>query len=192
MGCNTLKKVANEINHMTTVETDPAEAAGLNIKDYTDASLKFLGTFEFDAPPKDIWPMITEGSNIAKWFPIIYAGKHARGTAKTEESCEVGSKRMCKTIGMGTLDETFLYFDRLKVSAYSLKNPIMPVKDHAAVMHLEEFEPGKTRMTWAHYFNYRGLLQRHFFPFMMTMFMNMGIKKLARTVGGKGGRVRAV
>ncbi len=178
-------------NGARTVEADPAAAAGLNIQDFTDAPLKFLGTYEFNVPPSELWPMVTDASNIATWFPIISGGKHAQGTATTEQACDIGSKRMCKTIGMGTLDETFLYSDPPRVSVYNVKNFIMPVKDHAAVMHLEEFAPGKTRMTWAHYANYRGLVMRHIFPSMMTVFMNMGIKKLASMVGGKGGRTRA-
>ncbi|MDJ0922844.1 MAG: SRPBCC family protein [Henriciella sp.] len=167
---------------------DAAAKAGLDITTFTSAPVKFSGTYRFDVPPAELWPMVTQAGNIAKWFPIISGGRHEDGTADSHASCDVGSKRVCKTIGMGTLDETFLHSDPPTTSVYTVKNFMMPIKNHAAIMHLREFEPGKTELTWSQYFDYKGLVMRHMFPSMMGLFMNMGIKKLASLVGGEGGK----
>ncbi|MDJ0978560.1 MAG: SRPBCC family protein [Erythrobacter sp.] len=167
------------------VPNNPALRPGIDIAEFTSAPLRFHGVYEFDVPPGELWPMVTNASNIAKWFPNIRGGHHSQTPDGAVASCDVGSKRMCQTIGMGTLDEAFLHSDPPRLSVYTIKNAMMPIENHVAIMHLVETFPGKTQLTWSHYLDYKGIALRRIFPVMMKIFMDFGIKKLASTVGGR-------
>lgn len=186
----TVKQTEDTVINLNT--NDPAAKAGLDVKKFTNAPLKMMGEFEFNCAPERLWPLVTDAHGIASWFPIIYGGSHDYSSSQTKGSCGIGAKRYCKS-AMGTINETFLHWEEPKVYAYSAKNFMMPTKNHVAVMILEQIAPGKTRLTWLQYFDYKGLVMRHMFPYMMTTLINMGINKLAKMVGGgKGGKMRVV
>lgn len=164
----------------------------LDIKDFTEAPLRLAGTFGFDCAPEALWPVVTEASGIASWLPIISGGSHDNSTSDHPGVCGVGSKRYCQTVGMGVLDETILHFDAPRACVYNVKNAMMPIRDHAAVMVLEPEAGGGTRFTWHQYYRDKGLVMKWIFPHMMTTFINFGMRELTRRFGGAGGRMRIV
>lgn len=186
--------VLNNVNTNVVNSNDPVFKAGINIKDHTNAPLQMQGEAIIHCKPEELWPLITEPSGIAQWFPIVYGGSRNAAKKNEGQSCTLeGDKRFCKTVGMGTLDETFLYWEENKANIYNVKNMFMPIKDnHAAVMILEEIEPGVTKFTWLQYYELKGFFMRFMFPFMMTSMMTMGFKKLAKMFGGPGGVMRTV
>lgn len=68
-----------------------------------------------------------------------------------------GSKRQCYTNGMGTLDETIHYWDAPHAYTYEVRNFMMPITDHLALMHVAPNGEGGTVMTWHQCFNLKGM-----------------------------------
>ncbi|GAB4138989.1 MAG: hypothetical protein Tsb0016_05330 [Sphingomonadales bacterium] len=163
---------------------DPALLAGVDVRALTDAPLKMLGVFELNCGPDVLWPLISTASGIATWFPIISGGRHDNSTSQTSSACDVGAKRYCQTIGMGVLDETILHWDPPRAYAYNVKNLMMPIRDHVAVMIVDPISPNHTRFVWLQYYRYKGLLMRHVFPTIMLTSMNIGLKSLIKKIGG--------
>lgn len=164
----------------------------LDVRKLTNAPLKMHGEFHFNCTPEKLWPLISQASGIASWFPIILGGSHDNSTSHSKGACDVGAKRYCKTLGMGTLDETILYWDEPKLYAYNVKNFMMPIKNHVAIMSIEQTGPGKCKFIWQQYFDYKGFIMRHMFPHMMIFFMNWGLKNLRKRLGGAGGTMALV
>jgi len=161
--------------------------SGIDVRQHTKAQLKMRGVFEFNCPPDTLWPLISTADGIASWFPIISGGRHDNSSSQTVDACDVGAKRYCQTIGMGQLDETILHWDPPRAYAYNVKNKMMPIKNHLAVMIVEPVGGDGCRLTWLQYFDYKGLVMRYLFPTMMLTPMNIGLRSLMRRVGG--GRV---
>ena len=173
-------------------DIEPKPIPPFDVSRWTDAPLRITGTIEFAAPRNGVFEKVGDPKILASWFPTIYGGKldHA-------QSCNIGdwgegSKRLCYTHGMGTIDETVLLWEPPRAYAYTAKNAMMPIRDHVAAMTLMEIGPTETALRWDQYFNFKGLVMRHVFPSMMTALMNRGLANLAKELGGKGGRMRIV
>ena len=164
-------------------------AARFDVRAFTDAPMRMEGVFDFHATPTALWPRVTDPNAIASWFKMITHGEvdHSHSTATGDWGA--GTKRLCHTRGMGTLNETIMFYDRPRLVAYNVKVWSMPIKDHLAVMRLEEISSG-TRFTWQQYFNFKGLVMRHIFAQMMSGMMTRGMEQLQREFGGQGGRMR--
>lgn len=159
---------------------------------WTNAPMRMTGTFHFAASRVVVFEKVGDPKILASWFPTIYGGEldHA-------QSCNIGewgegSNRRCYAHGMGTIDETVLFWDPPGAYAYTAKNTMMPIKDHVAAMSLSEIGLNETLLRWDQYFNFKGLVMRHVFPSMMTTLMNRGMATLAKELGGRGGRMRVV
>ncbi len=159
---------------------------------FTSAPLRFEGVFHFDATPEDVWPRVTDPNGIAGWFGMITSGSLDHAQSATPGEWGAGSKRYCRTRGMGTLDETIRAYDPPNLIAYTVKVWSMPIKDHLAVMQLERSATGGAEFTWRQYFAFKGLVLRHVFPTMMLTMMNTGLSRLQSELGGRGGRMRRV
>lgn len=161
------------------------------VRAHTHAPLRMRGTFEFDAPSETVFERVTDPELIGSWFGMVKGGYADHSSSQLPGEWGAGSKRYCQTSGMGTLDETILHWDAPRVCAYNVKSPMMPIKDHVALMVVEPRADGAT-FHWHQYFNYKGLLMRHLFPSMMLTMMNDGLAKLAKQIGGPGGRMKSV
>lgn len=128
---------------------------------------------------------------VAEKCPLIRSGRFEQDDQVCDATeLRAGAKRYCKTYGMGTLDETIHHWEAPRLSVYSVKNAMMPIRDHVAVMATLP-ENGGTRFHWCHRFNYRGMVMRFAFPGMMLGMMNRGLATLALEFGGEGGRIEA-
>ncbi|MEM9693245.1 MAG: SRPBCC family protein [Myxococcota bacterium] len=160
------------------------------VRPFTTAPLRIAGSFVFHADRDTLFHRVSEPDQIASWFALIRGG-----STDHEASCSVGewnagSKRYCHTYGMGTLDETILYWDGPTAYSYAVKNPLMPIRDHAALMVVESWGPEKSRFTWHQYFELTGLVMRHGFKPMMLGMMNRGLAKLGEELGGEPSEMR--
>lgn len=173
---------------MTMIDT---RTEGFDVRAATAAPLRMEGVFTFQATPEEVWPHITDPNAIAKWFLMITHGRVDHSRSQSREAWGEGSVRHCHTMGMGTLHETIRAYRPPHLIAYSAKAWSMPIKDHLGVMTLERVSGG-TKLTWRQYFNYKGLIMRHFFPAMMIGMMNRGAHQLTRRFGGPGGVMRKV
>lgn len=163
-----------------------------DVSRWTKAPLRLTGSFHFAAPRAVVFEKVGDPKILASWFPTIYGGRLDHG-----QSCNIGewgegSRRLCYTRAMGTIDETVLLWDPPRGYAYTAKNAMMPIKDHVAAMTLGVRGTDETELRWDQYFNFKGLVMRHMFPAMMTALMNRGLANLARELGGDGGRMRIV
>lgn len=166
---------------------DDAVRAGVDVRLHTKAPMKMRGVFEFNCSPEKLWPLISTANGIASWFPIISGGRHDNTSSQSVNECDVGAKRYCQTVGMGQLDETILHWDPPHAYAYNVRNKMMPIKNHLAVMIVEPTSGGRCRLTWLQYFDYKGVVMRHLFPAMMLTPMNIGLRALIKRLDG--GRV---
>lgn len=166
--------------------------APFDVSRWTKAPLRLTGTFLFAAPREIVFEKIGDPKILASWFPTIYGGNLDHGQSCNIGAWGEGSKRLCYTRGMGTIDETVLHWDPPHAYAYTAKNAMMPIKDHVAAMTLTERGPQATELRWDQHFNFKGLVMRHMFPAMMTALMNRALANLAKELGGEGGHMRIV
>lgn len=158
------------------------------VRAHSDAPLQMYGTFHFDASQALVFERVTDPALIAEWFAMVRGGSVDHSTSENPGTWGAGSRRLCNTTGMGKLDETILHWNAPESVAYNVKNIMMPVRDHVALMVVEPEGPG-ARLSWHQYFRYTGLVIRHAFPTMMLSMMNSGMAKLANELGGEGGRM---
>ena len=162
------------------------------VRRVTSAPLRMTGSVDFAAPPEKVFPRISEPGALAEWFPLLRGGDLNHEASEDVGDWGEGSKRTCYTNGMGTLFETIHYWDAPNAYAYEVKNFMMPVKDHLALMVVRPNGSGGTTFTWNQYFNLKGIAMRHMFPSIMIGLMNRGMANLARDLGGRGGRIKRV
>ena len=162
------------------------------VRSVTDAPLRMHGEFDFAVPPDVLWPRISEPELMADWFPLLTGGEldHARGAEPGRWS--EGSRRTCRTRGMGTLHETIHHWDPPNAYAYEVRNRMMPIERHLALMSARPNGSGGTTMSWSQYFDLTGIAMRHAFPSVMVAMMNRGMDALARELGGRGGKMHRV
>ncbi len=179
---------------ITHLHSEPPNSStpAFDVSRWTKAPLRLTGTFQFAAPRDVVFEKVGDPNILASWFPTITGGKLDHGQSCNSGVWGEGSKRLCYTRGMGTIDETVLHWDPPHAYAYTAKNAMMPIKDHVAAMTLTERGPQATELCWDQYFNFEGLVMRHMFPAMMTALMNRGLANLAQELGGAGGRMRIV
>ncbi|UWR21745.1 SRPBCC family protein [Sulfitobacter sp. S190] len=162
------------------------------VRRITQAPLRMAGTFDFAVPAEVLFPRISEPAQMAAWFPLLKGGKLDHATSQDAGDWGEGSKRQCYTNGMGTLYETIHYWDAPNAYTYEVKNFMMPITDHLALMAITPNGRGGVLMTWHQYFNLKGIAMRHMFPTMMLGMMNKGMATLAKDLGGEGGRITRV
>ncbi|GEM_PF-1081828 len=154
------------------------------VRPHTSAPLRLRGSFEFRAPPEIVFERITDPKLIAAWFGMVRGGQLDHAESVTPGAWGPGSKRTCQTLGMGDLHETILHYDAPYACVYNVKNIMMPVKNHAALMVVEPVGEGGSRLHWNQYFDFKGVVMRHIFPSMMVAMMNKGLANLVAELGG--------
>lgn len=178
---------------MTAAPTDLLLApTPVDPKRYTDAPLRMRGRFVFAAPASTVFDRVTDPRHLASWFPTIHGGEVDHSASERPGGWGAGSKRYCHARGMGTLDETVVVYEPPRAFAYRVRNRMMPIRDHLAVMHLTDGAGGGTVLEWHQYFHLTGIVRRRVFPTMMAMLMTRGMNRLARELGGEGGRMVVV
>jgi len=162
------------------------------VRRHTDAPLRLRGSFVFYTDAETLFHRVSDPEAIASWFGMIRAGSTDHGGSCNVGAWGEGTKRYCKTKGMGTLDETILHWDPPTAYLYNVKNPMMPIDHHAALMVVETAGPKRCRFTWHQYFVLTGLVMRHVFPSMMRSMMDDGMAKLRAELGGEPGEMQLV
>lgn len=158
---------------------------------YTTAPLRIYGEMEFHAPVETTFHKMTDPQTIASWFGMVKGGSVDHSRSCNLGDWGAGSKRYCDT-RMGKLDETIHVWEASYLTAYNVKAWSMPVKDHLGVLTLRPLGDERSWVTWSQYFNYKGVVMRNIFPFMMRKMMNDGMAALAKELGGPGGKMRFV
>ena len=184
---NTLDTVADQIE---STEYDKA-LAGFSIDNYTTAKLKMQGEFLINTNPESLFELVTDPDLIASWFGMIKGGFTDHSLSNNNNEWGEGSKRICYS-NMGTLNETIYYWRAPYIAAYNVKSWSMPVKDHCSVMIIQPLGVGRCKLTWRHYFNYKGVIMKNFFPYMMVNLMNKGLKEITNKFGGAGGEMKLI
>ncbi|MBK6916803.1 MAG: SRPBCC family protein [Deltaproteobacteria bacterium] len=162
------------------------------VRRHTEAPLRMTGSFVFDADTATVFEQVTDPARIAEWFGLVKGGSFDHAGSCNPGTLGAGTRRVCHTRGMGDLDETFFYYDAPYACVYRVKNAMMPVVDHAAVMVLEPLGPSRTRFTWQQYYNLKGVMMRFVFPSMLRSMMNRGLATLTRQLGGEPSEMVAV
>ena len=162
-----------------------------DVKRYTNAPLRIYGEFLFYAPVQVTFDKMTDPQKIAQWFNMVKGGAVDHTASSKTDDWGEGSKRYCDT-SMGKLDETIYAWHAPYLTAYNVKAWSMPIKDHLGVITVQPIEGSHSRVTWSQYFNYKGLIMRNIFPFMMRKMMKDGMTALAKELGGPGGQVSLV
>lgn len=163
-----------------------------HVRRVTNAPLRMAGRFDFAVPPAELFPHISEPGLMAAWFPLLKGGDLDHASSGNVGEWAEGSKRQCYTNGMGTLYETIHYYDAPNAYTYEVRNFMMPIANHLALMVVEDNGRGGSTMTWHQYFDLKGIAMRHVFPTMMITLMNSGMAALAKKLGGQGGRIARV
>ena len=159
-----------------------------DIRKFTQAPLRMRGSFQFNRNVDDVFAKVTDPQLIASWFGMVKGGSVDHSNSCNAGQWGAGSKRYCNT-SMGLLDESIYHWDAPYLCAYNVKSWSMPIKDHCAVMMIKPLTHDTCELTWLQYFNYKGLVMRHFFPKMMLKMMNGGLADLAEEFGGMGGKM---
>ena len=104
-------------------------------------------TMTINASTKKVWELISKGSDLEKWFPVIASCK-ITGTG-------AGAKRVCTTIQGNVLKETILTVDnKAMIFQYTIdEQDMMPTTDVIGTLHVTPAENGKSNVTWLANYN---------------------------------------
>ena len=162
------------------------------VRRVTRAPLRMSGTFELDAPKPVLFERVSDPEAMATWFPLLKGGELDHDASRAPGAWGEGSRRTCRTNGMGTLHERIHHWDAPHAYAYEVRNFMMPIEHHLALMATFDRPDGGSTLVWHQYFDLTGIAMRHAFPSVMLNLMNVGMKRLASDLGGVGGRMRLV
>ena len=160
-----------------------------HVRTITQAPLQMSGSWDFDVTAETLFPHISDPNKMAGWFPLMKGGDLDHSATAQSGDWGEGSKRLCYTSGMGTLEETIHYWDAPHAYTYSAKNVMMPIRNHLGLLTVTPNDTDGATLIWRQYFDLTGIAVRHIFPTMMLGMMNQGMATLIKDLGGRGGQI---
>ena len=176
----------DDVSAQTELTEYDKALAEFSIKNYTSAKLQMQGEFVINTNAESLFELVTDPQLIASWFGMIKGGFTDHTLSNNNNEWGEGSKRICYS-NMGTLNETIYFWRAPYIAAYNVQSWSMPVKDHCSVMIIQPLGSERCKLTWRHYFNYKGVIMKNFFPYMMIKLMNKGLMEITNKFGGAGG-----
>jgi uncharacterized protein YndB with AHSA1/START domain len=123
--------------------------SGFAVDTYTAAPLRVQRRAFLDAPPRDVFAILSDHTGLEHWFPGVEAVSVYRGQALQRDG--VGTVRYLH-LRFYTLREYIVAYHAPYLLAYTLDRHEW-IDDHLAVIHLAAERYGGTDLTWQHYFN---------------------------------------
>ncbi len=121
---------------------------GFDIDTYTSAPLRVAQAITIDAPPRQVFAIISDHTNADRWLPGIRQVNVNRGHAAVRDG--VGTIRYLHT-GVNTIREYIIAYHPPRLLAYSIEQNFL-ITDHVSVIYLEAERYGGTNILWQHYF----------------------------------------
>lgn len=138
---------------------------GFDIDTYSSAPLRVSRIAWFDAPPKDIFAVVSDHATLDSWLPLVNRVNLNRGHADVRNG--VGTIRYVHT-SFATLREYVIAYDPPRLLAYSIEQHTLII-DHVSIVYLETERYGGTYLTWQHYFRTAAL------PFITAPLVGLGL-----------------
>ena len=156
---------------------------GFDVDTYSDAPLRVTRMAYFDAPPGDIFAVISDHGQLDRWLPLVQRVYLNRGHADVFNG--VGTTRYLQTV-VFNIREYIIAFDPPRLLAYSIEQNVL-VSDHVSVVFLEPERYGGTYLTWQHYFRTSTLpfITQPLVSLALTIVFTQALQNLARQFDGR-------
>jgi carbon monoxide dehydrogenase subunit G len=119
---------------------------------YTSAPLRAEATFQLDAPPKEVWALMSDHEAMPSYMPMVH--KVTVDNSKAGTKGGVGAVRTC-SIGDDAFHEEIRLSKPNEALGYSvLDGNAMGFSDHFAVVLLAAGGDGGTTVQWKLWFNH--------------------------------------
>lgn len=159
-----------------------------DVSPHTTAPLRIEGTCRFDASPEKVWARVADHERLGEFVPLV--GKVIVDSLSGGE-VGTGSERVCSLTGMGKLRERFLVWDPPTGYVYSGSGRLVPIRDHAGILHVTG-DNGGSVLTWQQYFRTTRSPLGLIFPWVTRQIMRRAFLNLGKEFGGGEPSVRKV
>jgi uncharacterized protein YndB with AHSA1/START domain len=156
---------------------------GFDVDTYSDAPLRVRRMAYFDAPPGDIFAVISDHGHLDRWLPLVERVYLNRGHADVRNG--VGTTRYLHT-AFFTIREYVIAYDPPRLLAYSIEQNTLVI-DHVSVVYVEPERYGGTYLTWQHYFRTSTLpiITQPLVSFGLYMMFTGTLQNLAHRYSGR-------
>jgi hypothetical protein len=141
-------------------------------------------TATFAAPADELFAVLADHQDMPRWLPLLRRVDVDHSGSRQPGMCDVGSARICRGIGFGTVRETFLAWEPGIGFAYRVEGWMMPFTDHLAVVRITPRDDGGSTLQWSQHFRDRGLILKWFCPWGIRRLLSCGIRNLGGTIQG--------
>ena len=141
---------------------------GLDVDTYTSAPLRVSAAAFLDAPPREVFGVISDHAALEHWFPLVDTVNLNRSHAEVRDG--VGTI-VYVFFGILTIRQYVIAYDPPHLLAYSIEQNSLLI-DHMAVIYLEAERYGGTNIVWRHYF------RTSILPFISTPLAALALRGL--------------
>ena len=154
-----------------------------NVRKLTAAPLRALIRIRLEAPPAEVFEYISSANTLPKWMPGLESLSYDHSNSNSIGMLGKGSRRKMMFGDQAEIEE-IVQFDRPSLVAYQIIEGV-PLRNHLAVIIVEESGDGASYFTWYQYFDIkRSSVSGWFMPFMVRRFLNDAQENLIEKFGG--------
>lgn len=141
-------------------------------------------SLRLQASPNELFEYLSDQQTLPEWMPGLESVAYDHSASSTPETLGEGSLRTMM-FGDQAEVEKIVQFDPPNLIAYQILEGV-PLRNHLAIMRIEESDDGRSDFTWYQYFDIkRSSVFGWLMPFMVKRFMNEAQENLMERFGGE-------
>ncbi|MDJ0706878.1 MAG: SRPBCC family protein [Leptolyngbyaceae cyanobacterium MO_188.B28] len=149
----------------------------------TTAPLRASVQIRLETSPDQVFEYISSAKTLPEWMPGLASLTYDHSNAASAGSLGQGSRREMLFGDQAEIEE-IVQFDRPYLVAYQILEGV-PLRNHLAVMTVEETGDGGSIFTWSQYFDIkRSSVTGWIMPYMVSRFLNNASDNLLRQFDG--------
>ena len=150
---------------------------------WTTAPLRASVRIRLETSPDQVFEYLSSAKTLPEWMPGLASLTYDHSNAVSIGSLGKGSRREMMFGDQAEIEE-IVQFDRPHLVAYQILKGV-PLRNHLAVMTVEESSDGGSTFTWDQYFDIkRSSVAGWVMPFMVRRFLNNATENLLNKFGG--------
>lgn len=161
-----------------------SEPTSFDASQFTDAPLKVQFTADLDAPPSEVFELVS--TRLHDWMDVSEITWDNTGS-ETDGAIDDGSSRSCSVKGKA-LTEQIHYWEQDRVYAYQIdfdeSELKLPLNGQLGVFEVTPNGQGGSTLVWSQYFQRRFHPMSPMIPGFMRKTMGNGLHNLIEITGG--------
>ncbi|NRA66144.1 MAG: hypothetical protein HRU19_16775 [Pseudobacteriovorax sp.] len=184
--CASMPKLGSKPEFTSNIIDQQRTYKSFKVDNYTDAPLRIVKKVHFPFSASEAHKILN--LKIPTWFESIPKVEYFRNNRKLSASqIKSGSERVC-AFGDDRLVEEIIQWKPGKFVAYRIdgkkSNLSLPIKDHLAMMNIEDDGKGGSLLTWRTYYNKKFHIMAPIVTMGLSSQMDDALTNLTEKYGG--------